>query len=558
MTQGRDGISLAQRVALRCPALARQLSVMVAAISVVALVVGTAGTSFAGKPHLHDTVVVSNFGALFAGSIETFAVGSINTAHPTRKIIGPTTKLGSSNGASGLAQSSSANHEIAVALTLGLPVPPFVEVGGQPVACPADCHIDAANGTCAPKTQFDCITTTSPGSVAIFPQGATGDSAPSTLIDGNLADILNNTVGGLADPVLLNFTGLFLPQGVAFANPFVDRATANPGAAQTTPTDLIAVSDLAPVVVGSTTDFITCGVTTLPTIGQITEYEVTDSGNIAPLPRLNDFESDNTAFEVPLPAATVNPPNTPSDLPTPFFANSSIAGCNTFLFLPVGITFDSNNDLWVVNSGVTLPGPIVIPPFVSEFDPDAAFEGDATPIDIIGLEGPTAGAFTNPLYIAVGPDPSGETCDGEECDQFIFVTDTGSPAFVCKGGSNPGTTCNSSFDETTCTGGGICRPPENPIPPSIKIFDTDLGIQTGSISGPKTRLVRPEGIALSGPDLYVVSNNSNSLLMFRNFSTSGGNIAPKVDIQGVQSGMNFPVGVALPQFTAPLINGSKK
>jgi hypothetical protein len=207
--------------------------------------------------------------------------------------------------------------------------------------------------------------------------------------------------------------------------------------------------------------------------------------------------------------------------------------------------------LWVVNSGTVIPGVAVIPPFVSEFDPNAAAEGDPAPINIIGLFGPTAGAFTTPAYIAVGPDPSGETCDGEFCDEFIFVTDEGSPAFVCKGGTNPGTTCNNTSDQTTCTGGGICRPPANPQPASIKIFDTDTGLQTGTIAGPKTHLSRPEGIALLGPDLYVVNNTSNSLLMFRSFSTTGGNVEPKVNLRGTQTGMNFPVGVALPQFSGP-------
>ena len=66
MTQGKDGISLAHRAALRCRAIARQLSVVALVASAVALVVGTAGSSYAADKKTEDTVVVSNFGTLFA------------------------------------------------------------------------------------------------------------------------------------------------------------------------------------------------------------------------------------------------------------------------------------------------------------------------------------------------------------------------------------------------------------------------------------------------------------------------------------------------------------
>jgi hypothetical protein len=150
--------------------------------------------------HIEDTVVVSNFGVLFGGSVETFAVGSVHSSAPVRKIKGFATDMSSANGAAGVAQSSSAIHlnEIAVGITAGLPAPPFVEVGGAPVACPTDCHINPTNGNCAPATQFDCVTTTSPGTVLTFTQGASGDSAPATVIDGGFAETLHNTAGGLA------------------------------------------------------------------------------------------------------------------------------------------------------------------------------------------------------------------------------------------------------------------------------------------------------------------------------------------------------------------------
>src|ERR1700676_289320 len=94
MTQGRKGISMAHRAALGCLAVARQLSVVVVGVSIVALVAGTAGTSYAKKKPipedhaLEQTVVVSNSGSLFAGTVETFAAGSIISAGPSRFIRG--------------------------------------------------------------------------------------------------------------------------------------------------------------------------------------------------------------------------------------------------------------------------------------------------------------------------------------------------------------------------------------------------------------------------------------------------------------------------------------
>jgi hypothetical protein len=352
--------------------------------------------------------------------------------------------------------------------------------------------------------------------VAVFTPGATGDAAPENVIDGGLAEILNNTIGGLALPVLLNSTGLFLPQGVSFTNPFFINDTST-GSIRQGP-EVFAVANLAPVIVGSTTDFITCGVDTLPTIGTINEYIVGDNGNIAPIPRIDNFESDNVVFKVPIPPATVNPPNPPSDLPIPYFGNASIGGCNTFLFLPQGIQFDARNFLFVVNAGTAITPTIIIPPFVSVFAPDAADVGDATPVAVFGLGGGTpVGTFTAPIFIAVGADPSGATCTGAAasaiCDEFMFVTDGD----------------------------------------AVKIIDANTGIQTGTIAGGKTRLHRPEGVALAGDDLYVVNNTSNSLVMFDDFSTSGGNIKPKVTITGPHTGLDFPIGVALPQFSQPLL-----
>jgi hypothetical protein len=128
------------------------------------------------------------------------------------------------------------------------------------------------------------------------------------------------------------------------------------------------------------------------------------------------------------------------------------------------------------------------------------------PMNIVGL---TPGTFIDPAYIATGINPfdlSG--------DQVIYVSDPG----------------------------------DN----SIKILDVAVPFVdnvVGTIKGGHTKLVRPEGIFLTGDDLYVVNNNANSLAMFDDLATSGaGNISPKTMIKGHASKMNFPVGVAGPQF----------
>ena len=181
----------------------------------------------------------------------------------------------------------------------------------------------------------------------------------------------------------------------------------------------------------------------------------------------------------------------------PFWTESSIGGCDTFLFGPLGVVFDTAGHLWVVNN---------IGKFVTEYDIGAS--GDAGPINIVGL-----GTLVDPAYIAVGIDPINATGD-----LVIYVSDDG----------------------------------DN----SIKVFDVNTPFVDnflGSIKGGHTKLVRPEGIFLAGDDLYVVNNNANSLAMFDDLATSGlGNIHPKTMVKSGASKMNFPVGVAGPQFT-PLL-----
>jgi len=178
---------------------------------------------------------------------------------------------------------------------------------------------------------------------------------------------------------------------------------------------------------------------------------------------------------------------------------ATIGGCDTFLLGPVGVAFDSFGLLYVVNN---------IGKYVTVYEPGAF--GNAIPIAIIGAFGATAGAFSNPAYITVSGAGEGAT---------IYVTDMG----------------DNSIKVFT-------------VFANFNIF-TFTGEQLGTIVGGHTKLLRPEGIAISADDLYVVNNNANSLEMFDDLDVTGfGNVSPKLIIQGRPARMNFPVGVALPQF----------
>ncbi|HZC46419.1 MAG TPA: hypothetical protein VE243_08075, partial [Candidatus Acidoferrum sp.] len=77
----------------------------------------------------------------------------------------------------------------------------------------------------------------------------------------------------------------------------------------------------------------------------------------------------------------------------------------------------------------------------------------------------------------------------------------------------------------------------------------------GTIQGGSTKLKRPEGIALgvASDALYVTNTTTNTLSMFTDLGaiTGGGtfNIPPTLIMSGRATRLDFPVGVALPQFT---------
>src|SRR5208337_2466064 len=285
------------------------------------------------------------------------------------------------------------------------------------------------------------------GFVETYPFGANGNSSATSII-----------VSPAGAPDL---TGISLGQGVAFEDPF--------DGVHTLGLDILAVANFTPLVVGPDLHIPGLGLCApnAPgfSLGTISEYDTTFL-----LPGINDTPPLNNS-----PVTGLTPPA------TTFSHNATIGGCDTFLLGPVGVAFDDSGDLFVVNETGK---------YVTVYAPGA--HGNAIPIAFIGAIGPTAGAFVDPLYIAVSLD--GNT---------MYVTDAG----------------------------------DN----SIKIFDvfTNLeefaftGTQLGTTQGGHTKLKRPEGIALSaGGNLYVVNNNANSLSVFEDVGTSGGNISPTLIISG--------------------------
>jgi hypothetical protein len=366
MTQGRDGISLAPTGARRLMGVARGPLIMAVALLCTAFIAGTTGTSYAKhtpKKFLLNTVVVSNFGSLFDGSVETFTAGSFVGAKPALFIRGGNTLIDAGNGAAGDAQSS-VDGDIAVTIPLGIPG-----------LCPS-------------------------GAVAVWPSTANGNSSPEDLICGPAGSTPSPPP---FPPALNNLTGLNLDQGDAFNNPNreVSNAVAEATGLISLP-DQLAVSSVW-VVVGSfdpTSTTPACeGMAPAPappTLGTIVEFVSGNTGNVAPTPNV--------------PVIALNPTNLAAG---PFIVNATIGGCDTALDFPVGVAFDGFGDLWVVNEGLAAAGQGP-PGFVTEYAPGAF--GDAMPINIVGLMGVTTetAPFVNPLYITTSFD--GDT---------IYVTDIG-------------------------------------------------------------------------------------------------------------------------------------
>ncbi len=522
MTQGRDGSALAHAWALKLIGVARRLSLVAAVFAIAALVAGTAGTSYAKSKKktgntsssggLQDSVVVSNYGAVMGGSLETFLAGAGHSSKPKYWIHGPKSLLGASTGAAGDAVSSADAH-IAVAL----PIDFFDLTGCGPFGLPANAP---AYGT---------------GLVEIFGPDSNGDSAAENIIcSPNFAFGAPNT------------TGVFYPQGVAFESPYDG---VNPGH------DIVAVANQFPIVVGPDEGVAACA--PAPTNIEPTKGHrgVCGAGPVGPgssLGTITLYDRETLA-----PGLDNDPPfnNNPVDAVNPFTLvpypqNATIGGCLSILAGPAGLTFDQTGYLYVVNNaGFDAFDLGCAPRFMTVYAPGSS--GDVFPTSNIGYAGPTAGDLVQPVAAAVLSGPIGGSGYPED---IVYVTDGGEAGPQldrrCTASGNPYSCCTAPAKGTCAT-----------IPPSIKIFNpftnfdgTNFffdGELLGVIEGPHTKLKSPMGIAFDadGSAMYVASTQANSLEMFTNFPSSGGDIPPTLIIKSPASKMNLPVGVALPAFT---------
>jgi len=467
MTQGRDGISLEPAGARTLMGIARRPSVVAAVLLVAALIAGTTGTSYA-KRMLSDTVVVSNYGSAFAGSVETFTAGSLENASPFKDIKGGNALLADSTGPSGDAQSS-ISGQIAVAMPLQLiAFTPFLN-----------------------------------GWVSIFSAGANGNSQPEAVI-------ASPTGAGAPD-----LTGLDLPQGTAYSDGLVVGS------------DEIAVSNFAVLVVAPDLHIPGLGLCTPNkpgfSLGTITEYPTDALTPFSP-----PFNGVNDIFP------TNNSPVTACDTSacTTFHPqNATIGGCDTFLAGPVGVAFDSTGILYAVNAGF-VPTTSYVTAYDPNLPPPYGGFGNVLPIAIVGT-----GALKNPAFVAVETGPVVDV-DGFPLPQdTIFVTDVGDNSIKIF----------APFDPPSCFTAALpfgCA-----------------GAELAEIKGSKTKLKRPQGIAVDpAGNLYVVNNTISTLEEFSaatvgNAIAGGGqqNVAASYVLPGVigngnKPKMNFPVGVALKAF----------
>jgi len=487
MTQGRDGISLAPGGARRQMGVARRPWSIAAVVKLcAALVAGTSGTSYA-KRMLSDTVVVSNFGVLFNGSIETFAAGSLINASPEFFIKGSNTLLGDGNGAAGDAQSSlTVNNAVAVPLGIAGVFPN--------------------------------------GFFEIYPFGANGNSTAISIVA---------SPAGAPD-----LTGLDVNQGIAYEDPFDGLHTLG--------FDIIAASNFAVVAFGPDLDIPGLGLCAPQapgfSLGTITEYNAT-----LLLPGVNDTSPlNNSPVCTNACVATDTCPNPPgTDIcPAANLKPATIGGCDTFLAGPVGVAYDDTGILFAVNSGF-FPTPNA--EYVTAYDPNLPFPyggfGNVLPIAIVG-SGPANPAspvpLINPTFVAVESGPV-VYVDGFPLPQdIIFVTDLGDNSIKIFAPFEP-ETCFTDALPFACAGLELAeikgRATKLKRPEGIALsVEGNLYVVNNSIS------TLEEFPAATIESVIEGGGQQNVRASYELPAVIGNRNKPK---------MNFPVGVALPAFSPP-------
>jgi hypothetical protein len=235
--------------------------------------------------------------------------------------------------------------------------------------------------------------------------------------------------------------------------------------------------------------------------------------------------------------------------------DSTIKGCSTALFEPVGIAVDRpdvtlfffgspfevfpSNRYWVTNLAV---GYITayLPGFTGDGDvgPAGGFFATTTDGLLLASIGGASVDLSAADYLALGVAASPAAPDVYITDDTLGYKGEGR----IKEFSTLGLELCFEADGDTCI---------------LSYAPFDIGFFDTSIEGKKTKLNFPQGIAAlntgGGDAIFVVNTDTNTLEEFS--PGASGNVKPLIKISGARTKMHEPVGLAVPQPAATFTDG---
>lgn len=335
MTQERDGFSLAHRAASMTVGVKRALATVLTVAVIASLaVVGTTTTSYAqGKKKnqplgLESTLIVTNNGVLFNGTVATYAAGSRKGARPIALLKGGT--------------GSFAGTPLPTSFSLSA-----VSVDPNPLNIPG--APSPVNDAIFVASDLSVAAAGSPDIVEAWTAGATGNTPPIAMMITFTTCVAFDSTGActffLGNPMSVPDGFAFIPNGTNAFEP------GTPGAAGD-----FYVTQLTGAPFDNTS-----GAFTPPGAGSVLEY----------LPNAGT----GTGLDQALSTFTVSE-----------IVDSDCAeGLSTDLLGPVGIALDSSNNLWVVNSGLGLGAGSYVTEYAAGSGEPLMGEGQCvSPIDSVG------------------------------------------------------------------------------------------------------------------------------------------------------------------------------
>ncbi|MGH7780805.1 MAG: hypothetical protein ACREQR_13355 [Candidatus Binataceae bacterium] len=312
MSQERQRFSSGHRAAPMSTGVKRALATFLTVAVVASMaVVGSTTTSYAQsktnalrKVGTPESIVVTNNGALFVGTIETFAAGSRKNTKPVAVIKGATGSV------PGLGVTGVPAEDVLAGVAVN-PNPVTAITGGTPV-----------NGAIYVASDLSIGAAGAPDSISGFPPGTQVNGSPIAFMITLPADTFC-LVPGVPPACEVEYPGnpivkpegiAFLPLTTAFESPF-------PGAPGDYYVTQLRGGELDPLT----------GLPAAGDVGSVLEYAASAGTAADPIP--------NSA-----------PVGEIEDLAT----CTSDGGAATLLFGPVGVARDSSNNIWVVNSGLGL------------------------------------------------------------------------------------------------------------------------------------------------------------------------------------------------------------